>query len=84
MFLVLAVALLAIGLAILIYQKFADQVYYGAKIGGPKGYPLVGNAFRFINKSPPGKKWEHLRSGLRDGGDNRSDGCARIVSSHAN
>lgn len=73
MFMVLAVVFLAVGFAVLIYQKFANQLHYGGKIGGPKGYPLVGNAFRFINKSPPGKKWEHVRSSLRDRVDNRED-----------
>ncbi|XP_065091255.1 cytochrome P450 4d1-like [Ochlerotatus camptorhynchus] len=53
MFMLLAVVLLAVGLAVLIYQKFADQLYYAGKIGGPKGYPLIGNALRFVNKSPP-------------------------------
>lgn len=53
MFLLVTVFFAVVSLAVFVYQKFANQLYYGAKIGGPKCYPLVGNAFRFINKSPP-------------------------------
>lgn len=56
MFLLVTVFFAVVSLAVFVYQKFANQLYYGAKIGGPKCYPLVGNAFRFINKSPPGKQ----------------------------
>lgn len=53
MALLLAVILVTVGLALLVYKKFRNQLYYSGKIGGPKGYPLLGNALRFVNKSPP-------------------------------
>ncbi|XP_055641756.1 cytochrome P450 4d1-like [Toxorhynchites rutilus septentrionalis] len=53
MILVFIVAIVAIGLGVFLFQKFSNVLYYGAKIGGPKGYPLIGNALLFINKTPP-------------------------------
>lgn len=50
-----ALALVGLALAVLLYRKFANALYYGAKIGGPRGYPLIGNALLFLYKSPPGK-----------------------------
>ncbi|XP_055603019.1 cytochrome P450 4C1-like [Uranotaenia lowii] len=51
----LILALLAVTtfLGLFLYRKFADTLHYGALIGGPKGYPLLGNALTFVNKSPP-------------------------------
>ncbi|XP_053692914.1 cytochrome P450 4d1-like [Sabethes cyaneus] len=43
----------AVGLTVYLYQKFFWAIYYAAKIGGPPGYPLLGNALLFVNKSPP-------------------------------
>ncbi|XP_065091256.1 cytochrome P450 4d1-like [Ochlerotatus camptorhynchus] len=43
---------LSIGLAVYVYQQFANRLYYAAKIGGPKAYPIVGNSIRYGTKSP--------------------------------
>lgn len=49
-----SVALLIVGLAVaLLYRKFGNALYYAAKIGGPAGYPVIGNALLFVYKSPP-------------------------------
>ncbi|XP_058822314.1 cytochrome P450 4d2-like [Topomyia yanbarensis] len=53
MILALTVLLGTIGLAVYLYRKFADALYYASKLDGPKGYPLIGNALLFVNKSPP-------------------------------
>ncbi|XP_053691239.1 cytochrome P450 4d1-like [Sabethes cyaneus] len=50
--LVISVAVLLIGLAAYIYQSFANAIHYAAKFGGPKAYPLIGNAARFSGKTP--------------------------------
>uniref|UniRef100_A0A1Q3FLN2 Putative cytochrome p450 4d1 n=1 Tax=Culex tarsalis TaxID=7177 RepID=A0A1Q3FLN2_CULTA len=47
------VVLAGLAVAALLYRKFANALYYGAKIGGPRGYPLIGNALLFLYKSPP-------------------------------
>ncbi|XP_055549735.1 cytochrome P450 4d1-like isoform X2 [Wyeomyia smithii] len=53
MILGVCVALGAIALTVYLYRKFFGALYYAAKIGGPPGYPLLGNALLFINKPPP-------------------------------
>lgn len=47
-----SVVVLSIGLAVYFYQQFANRLHYAAKIGGPKGYPLLGNSIQYGTKSP--------------------------------
>lgn len=35
--------------------NFGSALRYAGKLGGPVAYPLVGNGFLFINKTPAGK-----------------------------
>lgn len=50
--LLVSVVALSIGLAVYVYQQFANRLHYAAKIGGPKGYPIVGNSIQYGTKSP--------------------------------
>ncbi|XP_058822316.1 cytochrome P450 4d2-like [Topomyia yanbarensis] len=54
MLVLLAVIAVSVSLAVLIYQRFANALYYAGKMGGPKAYPLIGNADRFRGKLPEG------------------------------
>lgn len=49
-----AVIALSVGLAVYVYQQFANRLHYAAKIGGPKAYPIVGNSIQYVTKSPAG------------------------------
>ncbi|XP_058456059.1 cytochrome P450 4d1-like [Malaya genurostris] len=40
------------GLALYVYQRFGNRLYYAGKITGPKAYPLIGSGHRFSGKSP--------------------------------
>ncbi|XP_062555241.1 cytochrome P450 4d2-like isoform X2 [Armigeres subalbatus] len=50
--LLVSVLALTISLAVYVYQQFASRLFYAAKIGGPKGYPILGNSIQFGTKSP--------------------------------
>lgn len=52
--LLVSVVALSIGLAIYVYQRFANRLYHSAKVGGPKAYPILGNSIQFGTKSPAG------------------------------
>ncbi|XP_052565926.1 cytochrome P450 4d1 [Culex pipiens pallens] len=54
MALLLVLISVAIAVTIVVYQKFANLVQYGSKIAGPKAYPVVGNAIRFLSLTPAG------------------------------
>ncbi|XP_058822315.1 cytochrome P450 4d1-like [Topomyia yanbarensis] len=54
MLILLALIALFAGLAVFIYQRFANALYYAGKMEGPKGYPLIGNADRLSGKTPAG------------------------------
>ncbi|EDS33496.1 cytochrome P450 4d10 [Culex quinquefasciatus] len=54
MALLLVLISVAIAVTIVVYQKFANLVQYGSKVAGPKAYPVVGNAIRFLSLTPAG------------------------------
>lgn len=37
-----------------LYEKFFRLVYYGGKFEGPTAYPIIGNSYMFLNKTPTG------------------------------
>ncbi|XP_062713552.1 uncharacterized protein LOC109401093 [Aedes albopictus] len=50
--LLVSVVAASVGLAVYVYQLFANRLHYAAKIGGPKGYPILGNSIQYGTKSP--------------------------------